>query len=969
MSNTLQQILARLSQGTVTQGWGAIAVFSGERLNALLEQQFVAAFARPGSDKLLNAETFLGDDDGLVATLENVQLGPPVLSFPSTPLSDARVRLTFKLLSGRYQVHSRNRSVPRTVHTTFTINETQGLVVELDIALKWVLNAADRLGRVRLDLADTLTLSCNLAGSDTQANERLAVLLKDTLAQLPSHQRVYVLGLIHVWRDGPLAVQEVRIQTQAAPGSRIRGAVNHGAGAVVVMLRLWADSTGGTYPLNSGFPYLIPDDPPPGGGQPWSASLILGAHLIEYVVSAEQRLLDSVQFSGGQVLERLVTERPYDHVLFGRISPGLSTVTLEPAFATVHVGGSQDFTLRDGAGQPVAVSHWQAASFESSRPVGHGSIVNGRYTAVSLADIGHEMLHVTITADYEQDGQTHTASALVTVVVFDDLSVSPRLGSYLKPVRAQPIDLAAFTIGGEAVQWSQRGTHYGELAETGARTALFEVEEQQVERKALVAQQIEATGRETSPATLLFVNGQSLLGLEPHYTTHVGHASQVALHDDPSVLPGLPRRWSVMGGPGSVNDEGEFTSPADKRAASSIVQCQVVHNDVVFCNGYSVVDLLDTEEDPAWISLEKFTVEVRSGGESQKGTLYGNGYQQLEVVVKVQSTQYLDHDSDVTDAEMRTLKLAIAGSHLPFIGEDGDGQPVEGIPEDGLPGQRWQVNRQANTYKRAGAQSSLEDPSAPGTTVKSRTFYLQARAPDNVVAKITATFESADNGTQYSERKTESTGTIEVTIKPAPVFGNNDYTLERTRIPDSAAQSLAEPDDEDFDLYLNTTDYWQLTCDGNRHGLKRFKTLEFFATDALAVSRSMIRWESELLWETMFSYTGYIFDPEKKGQEKQVLFDEAIKDVVENKGLLECTVNTAFYDEGSLVITLHRHDEVKYVHGTKSRDKLYRPLHVKLRDEEGSLHYRTISFNTRASGSPDRNRIGSTSATPPVPQP
>lgn len=965
MSNTLQQILAQMSRGTVTQGWGAIAVFSGERLNALLEQQFVAAFARPGSLKLLNAETFLGDDDGLVATLENVQLGPPVLSFPSSPLSDARVSLTFQMLGGRYQVRSRNSSVPRTVHTTFNINEPQGLVLKLEVALKWVLNAADRLGRVSLDLADTLTLSCNLAGSDTQANERLAAVFKAAIAQWPSHQRVYVLGLVNVWRDGPLAVQEVQVQTQAAPGSRIPGAVNHGAGAVVVMLRVWADSTAGAYPLSSAFPYLIPDDSPPGGGQPWSASLIVSARLMEYVVAAEQNLLDSVRFSGGQVFEPVVTERPRDHAIFGRISPGLATVTLEPAFATVHAGGTLDFTLLDGAGQPVAVSDWLASSFESSRPAGHGSIVGGRYTAASLADIGHEMLHVTVTAEYEQDGQTHTAASLVTVVVFDDLSASPRLGSYLKPVRAQPIDLAAFTIGGEAVTWSRRGTHYGELAETGTRTALFEVEEQQVERKALVAQQIEARGRETSPSTLLFVNGQSLMSVEPHYQTYVKHASQVLLHDDPSVLPGLPRRWNVIGGLGSVSDNGEFTAPADKSAASSIVQCEIVHNDVVFCNGYSVVDLLDTEEEPKWIDLLKFSIEARIGAGSQTGTLYGNGYQQLEVVVRVQSAQYLDHDSDVTDSEMRTLKLAIGGTHLDFIDEQGAGVPSDGIPGNVGDVTLWKVNRQRNTYNLAGAAFSLEDP--PGTTIKSRTFYIQVLGKDNEAADITATFVSATGVTWYSESKSETAGTLYVTIKPKPVFANDDYTLERERVHDSAARTQAEPDDDDFDLYLNTTDYWQFTCNGSRHGLKKFKTLEFYAPQGASVNCSMIRWESEALWETMFSHTGYIFDPEKNGNQKHVIFDKGLDSVLDDKSLLESPVNTAFYDEGSMVITLHRSAAVKYQHGTEPVTRLYQPIHVTLRDVEGNLHYRAFSFNTKASGW-DRNRIGSTSVLPPDPE-
>ncbi len=44
MSNSLEELLELMKKGSVTLGWGAVAVYSRDRLNRLLEQQYLTRF-------------------------------------------------------------------------------------------------------------------------------------------------------------------------------------------------------------------------------------------------------------------------------------------------------------------------------------------------------------------------------------------------------------------------------------------------------------------------------------------------------------------------------------------------------------------------------------------------------------------------------------------------------------------------------------------------------------------------------------------------------------------------------------------------------------------------------------------------------------------------------------------------------------------------------------------------------------
>lgn len=124
-----------------------------------------------------------------------------------------------------------------------------------------------------------------------------------------------------------------------------------------------------------------------------------------------------------------------------------------------------------------------------------------------------------------------------------------------------------------------------------------------------------------------------------------------------------------------------------------------------------------------------------------------------------------------------------------------------------------------------------------------------------------------------------------------------------------------------------------------------FETLEFLPVDGTTINTSTIRWESEQLAETMFSWTGYIFqDPKKPADISKIKFDETEKNVLKEENL-DIDVDQSRYEQGTLVISLHRSDGIPYIRATDpSRAKLSRDLAVLLIDKRGNVHKRRIAF-------------------------
>ncbi|MFS2161301.1 hypothetical protein ACCD10_28735 [Pseudomonas sp. Pseusp122] len=968
----LNTLLERMRQGSVTQGWGAVAAFSRSKLNHLLEQQFIERFQHLSFFPFFTGEVALDDRRTEVARLSRIELGAPLLSFITASMQNSRALLTMNIVSGSYIVEHQSAGVSTEIASVLTITEPMGFRLEMEIDLSMVVGEIDRRGKVHMDLANAVNFRCNLADpdTDTPANRRLADFFEEEFGKLSPDRSVFQLGMLDFKTYNELSPARFRVLTQAAPGAKVKGAKNYADGAVVVFIRLRANTGDGNFPPAGDFPFLIPNDQL-NGVDKYSASLVLSDDMLDHVGAGDQpQVLNSLLFPGANEFQKVEQHTPRDLAIFGNIAPTRTSYRLEPAFKSIKAGQVQKFTLRDWQGQEIEASAWQAVSLQSHSAEGHGSISNGLYSAPSATIIGRDTLRVMVSATYHHEGLTHTVLALL-LVAFDEMVVAPQVATGGGGSQARPISLSASMLTGGAVSWALRGPEYGELSEVG--TGAVFTPDARSGKKGLLVQQVGAQGIENKVVSLLLINSQQQLRVDPPYVPRLGRSTTVQLQDDPSLLPGLERRWKVIGGGGSVDGQGRFTSAADGISSSSVVSCEIVRNGVVFASGYSVVDLSEVIEQPSWRELAMFMVQVPGGQESGKrGELYANGYQQLRVKVSTQTMPVDGVYYELSFVERASMHLAEpSGNKIDFLDIE-----EEGIAEGERGERAWRVHLIHNRFDLAyGSVASGPWVSSQPPPLEQE-FYLHTRHVPGSTQDFMAAFQ-ADRDAVWHKSTDMSDQYSKITVNPVqpPNYDRDHYPIEAVRVLGGGGNPPVEPpspgpDDPHFDFDLQTIDYWKFGCRHPRtNEPMKFKTLEFLPeSDGAKINTSMILWESEQMAEIMFSWTGYIFqemgkDPQADAPRPQkITFDDAINVVVGNESL-DISVHTTF-EQGKLVISLHRSDRIPYIRrGNAARDKLSKDLIVLLRDQQGNAHKRRISFQSPGTTG-RRNRLAHTLYTP-----
>jgi hypothetical protein len=119
-----------------------------------------------------------------------------------------------------------------------------------------------------------------------------------------------------------------------------------------------------------------------------------------------------------------------------------------------------------------------------------------------------------------------------------------------------------------------------------------------------------------------------------------------------------------------------------------------------------------------------------------------------------------------------------------------------------------------------------------------------------------------------------------------------------------------------------------------------------------------VRWESEQLNETYFSYLAYAFNPVSGESPTQLTLDGrllAMAKELNYHGLKADFVDHKGPGKGQLMISLHRVPDMPYWHDAKGKGSIHRqyrstldaPLQVELFDEDGNLHRLRIDFKGR----------------------
>lgn len=928
VSNSKDQLLEYMRARETTQDWGAICMFGRARLNRLLEQQFVAGFDEFSFLPAFSIQRIdLTDDQTEWMELDSIILSKPLLSFETASLDNSRATLKLGIMSGVVKVFSSPAGSPARLLSSFTLFEPQGYVLEMGINLQLVVGEVDARGRVTLDFNNGLDFRCNL-GEQLNARDRIGEAFEGVLKALPRHKRVFELGTLELQGYNPLSPTTFHIRTQAAPGAKHVKASNYGEGGVLIFIALRDKPSPGYFPgEGSGFPYFIPDDKDGEGNDLYSAALVVSHDMIQHVEPERLDLLNGLLFPGEHVFVESSRHTPKDLIVFGNIDPTLTSITLEPLFQVMHAGNKQQFNVRQ-VGKTIKAADVQW-SVRSINMLNAGSISNtGMYQSVLPAQLGKQTVRNVVTATYRDPsgGSERRASALVAVVL-EAITVAPQVSAHYLSSTPRATQLFAVSLDEGELAWRLLDPQQGSLVAAGNQ-ATYTPPVTLPDSQSMLVQRVEVQDKRSglrAEASMLLLASNPHLEVTPSHVFGLGHSGTVQLVAS-SEYPSENLRWSVISGDGTVSPDGLFTAPAQLGSPTSVARCEFVYDGNVLLAGYSVIQLSDFVQAQSWTQLQNFQLTIPA----DQTRALGNGYQQIAVDVEVETKPVDGVSYPITEEEMSSLTIVHrdSGQALNYLSQN-----EEGIADDAV--YRWAVSNKENRFNRYGAVSPAMNEKHFDVSggITRRRVYLHTRASDPEIfhARFIDAFFGEHNSNEQSQTAPRVIEPVPVTV---PQFESNNYAFSPKRVDGGGNNP---PQQEDYDYFLDTTDYWYLEFVGRDGKPVRFLRCEFEG------NQSTLQWESRRQWEYMFSHTGYIFRDEEGRFDKSVmLYDSRLPSIVPAPPVpIQPPEEVGV---GQLLISLFRKSNVLYK-GSSVAKSLEAPLMIKLLDKNGNRHHLSLAFD------------------------
>lgn len=394
--------------------------------------------------------------------------------------------------------------------------------------------------------------------------------------------------------------------------------------------------------------------------------------------------------------------------------------------------------------------------------------------------------------------------------------------------------------------------------------------------------------------------------------------------------------WWVTRTDGDASGVGKITQAGLYTSGTAIAGTDTVHARVkglgsVIAEGTSLVHNRPHEQ-AAWQAISDFTVRAAAFGGN--GSLYPNGYQQLEIEVNVEA----EGNAPIGRDELATLQLFSSTHHqsLPRL------QPESGrLDQTGV---HWALAYTPNRYDPATPQglAAAADGQSP---VEKEKYFLQSRARPRTSETFYAGFQDRYGCWYYSI--SEQGGTEEVTVTAL------EHKPDASRIQLTVKQikpTVKQPGDEDYDFVLNTTDYWTLDSPD-----KYFQCKVVDAVDASAERKSLVTWESESRLEILASYTGLVFIPhDARETQDDMSFDENLPVLhARFTTLAKDKVDKDWLPQSGLVISNYRVDTLDFNSAYKRLvSEFKRPLVFRLLDTQGN----TTGLKVDYSGAGARRR-------------
>ena len=971
--NSRDTLLASMNGENTTRGWGAITAFSRSRLNRLLEQQFINGYGKATYFPRISKNFDLPNSRKVA--LENIILGQPLISFENASLDASKVTVTFRLVCGAYSEVKSLSGEPDVLLTYTKIKEPHGFTITATINLMVTRGDIDRVGRVTLDLSDAVDFTCNF-GSLTGIKQEISKLLSAYFKALPAHKRIFQLGVLDLSGYNPLTPVRFYLRTQRAPGAEVSGADNVGDGAVLVFIDLAGSAAGKDFPTqSSGFRYFIPDDTLNGQDQ-YSAALVLHHSMLAEANADNMALLTTLLFPGHNHFEPISTHDPHDRIVLGNLAPSITLYSVEPTFSTVQAGGTQTFIFEDGEGKQVNAT-WRARSLNSFGSEGAGSMVGNVYTAAPRSSIGHDTLRVVVTGTYEKGGIKYEASALL-LVAYEAASISPSVSErqvsaeasdYLPGspkfaiakqwINAEPIKFSASAADTDVVEWTLLDEGYGSIELTGNTVNYSLPDPSEIAGKDLFVQRVRAYNKTTQQemvSSVLLSSWAHKVHIAPAFVENLVPHAQVQLSTDWNH-PGTVT-WSVVNGDGSVDENGMFTASNSSEPQTNVVLYSYMSDTGVGMSGFSVIETSGYTPQKSWDTVV-ITVKVIDGkspaDNEYQGSAYANGWQQVRL-----QTYLVTTGGELSSEEIDSLEVMDFESNQPV-------QNTDQFNECGIPyGSEydWAFAKQSNSFTKIGASNVVSNELFENAT---KDLYVVGR-PFTAGQIQTRTFFVRfidSNGTPHTSLIADNADAGKVFIKalPIPQLNRESYSFTKTRVLTEGDIVLdpQRPADEapSYDYNYRTIDYYTIAYTGGQ-----FKFANFERTDPTLnrkdINQSTIQWESDVLEETMFSYTGSAFFPPIGNAPKYLRFDPQLISMNENliAKLATLEVDTAYSPSaGQLLVSLHRTDDVSYLSRSNAvRIKLYKGVDFEFQDVYGNFHGIKIAF-PNASGENSRNDL------------
>lgn len=960
-----QALLKRLEQGSVLYGWPALVAIDRAQLNLMLRDQFLQGLA-----DLAFMEPFTGtfpiEEGGWVkVTLRNVVLGPPQLSFENAVLGSADATVRISLVAGDYLLELHSPGQPPVVKEAFALGEDMGFTLDAEVTLNVGLSNTGQRATVSLDLANGRTFSCSLGGTAT-ARRLIGDQLKADIVVHPAYRRVYNLGAFDLEDYGPLSPRDMAVMTQPAPWGAQTGSAREGDGCMVLFLQLAINRPGGTLPLpNSDFPYLLPDDEQsPGAGI--SSTLVIDSYLKDLAGDRQpDSVLAPLLLPNGRAFNRLDVQAfdPHDTLVFGQIHATDKTFEIQPPAARVIAGERQPFQLV-GTSNDTA---WSASNI--SLPLAVGSISgSGNYEAKGENQFAQDQQLVVVRSLIGDETQGVRRAALV-VESSQAIQIAPRVVTWARGLA--PIELKVASTTGNPLEWTlvaspqgasrsgtganlaaDRGAQVGDLVDLGNGQACFTPYPPDNSYLPITLQTIRATDTVTGAygeASVIIIAFPQSLSVEPYHVPKLFSAEPVQFARKTSGEPdeAMAYSWSVFG-EGSIDSNGLFTPPSEPSQPASVVMLNRDDEDV----GYAIVEFAKhataSVSADRWRDLTTFGIEVLGSTEC-----YANGLQQIVLRITIETAQ-LDNAEHppISDVELASLRLSNVGTNaqVRFLEPDELGLV---IPDDVSRGE-WATTDTKNRFDPPGsfAPASKEaQQSSPGTRVK----HLYVQTTYRGTQQFRAEFQNETTKRWFnSEGYNPGPGVKVVDLKGKPPM---EYAIEHFKFNfDRIRSDGGEDEGDDYTHVDDALDYWRLPYIDLNGRLLKFSMLRM-AKDS---SVSTIKWESEHLAETYFSYTGMAFYPnyDDKLRPTEMNFDVNLLRMAKAKGAKVDPRLDALkpVERGELVVGVYRVSDFKFWHdGMGEADERYRerldlPVDFELIDQEGNPHKLRISFPTSGKG-------------------